>query len=60
MGFKNVVIRFLKKTKHLKSPNFSFFKEKPLKIQILDTIKTEMPFGLISCVYSYAIVCTRR
>jgi len=35
---------------------FSFFR-KTLKIQILDSRKL-LPLSLVSCVYSYAIVCT--
>ena len=42
---------------------FQFFLEKPEKIQILDSqsvihSRKLLPLSLISCVYSYAVVCT--
>jgi len=65
MGIKNLGFRFFlqKNLKYLKGPNFRFLgvlKKNRNTSRFYTHIHSRklLPFSLISCVYSYAIVCT--
>jgi len=58
-GFKNLIFSFFLQ-KNLKTLKIQIlvlkvFLKKNLNIQILDSLSQQMPFSLISCVYSYCI-----